>query len=91
MSRLDEERRYRLTVLRWRAFIWVLRVIYAFLRIGLIAIYILLFMAPVSPVIRFADTQAGECRYLGARGLWEPGWASHCPRLAWRQHFPVNY
>ena len=91
MARKDAERRYQRTIWRWTAFILILRIVHACLQIKIITLWIILSMLPVSPYVRVADSEAGACRYVGARGTWEPGWVSHCPRVAIREHFEVSY
>lgn len=91
MARWEEERRYDRKVMRWHIIILVLQIIKLVLRIELVALSIILSMAPISPYVRVIDAEGGACRYLGARGLWETGWSGHCPRVALRQHFAVSY
>ncbi len=91
MARKDAERRYQLALRRWDVIILILRIIHALLRTQIIVLWIILAMAPVAPYLRVSDTETGQCRYIGARGLWEPGWAGHCRRVAIREHFFVSY
>ena len=91
MARWQEERRYNRKMMRWRALILILQMIKLVLRIELVTLAIILAMAPISPYVRVIDADHGECRYLGARGLWKPDWSYECPRIALRQHFYVSY
>lgn len=91
MARWEEERRYHREVNCWRVVIRVLGIIRLILQIKLIILVIILNCLPLSPYVRLPDTEAGYCRYLGGRGLWQPGWASHCPTTTLRQHFYVDY
>lgn len=91
MARKDQERRYRLQVMRWRAVILTLQIIRLVLRIELVVLLIILAMLPISPYVLIGHDGIGECRYVGARGLWEPGRSSPCVRVALRQHFFIDY
>ncbi len=91
MARQDAERRYQRTIRRWDALILVLRILHACLRIQIITLWIILAMLPVSPYVRVPDAEAGVCRYVGARGIWEPDWVASCPRVVLREHFPYRY
>lgn len=68
----------------WRGVAQTLCVGKALADIRLVAFAIILHASPVSPYLRIP---ADDCRYIGARGLWSPGWSGDCPRWTLRDHF----
>jgi hypothetical protein len=64
-----------------------LQILKAALDLRLILLVVALVAIPVAPYLRLSQADAATCTYLGPRGLWEPGWGSHCPALALRHQF----
>lgn len=68
----------------WRSVALALRLMKGCADFRLVALAIALHASPLSPYVRMPGE---ECRYVGARGAWTPGWTASCPRWALRRHF----
>lgn len=70
----------------------LLQILKLILDIRWIALLIFLIALPIAPYVLIpqADASASACTYLGPRGLWEPGWATHCPPSALRNHYFID-
>lgn len=70
----------------------LLQILKLILDIRWIALLIFLIALPIAPYVLIpqADASASVCAYLGPRGIWEPGWATHCPPLALRNHYVID-
>ncbi len=81
---------YRPNVLKWQVLILVLRIILALLDYRIVIVLVGLYASPYSPYVRVLDETIEQgCIYVGGRGIWQPGWSSHCPTLTFRQHFYI--
>ncbi|WP_138511606.1 hypothetical protein [Maricaulis alexandrii] len=67
----------------------LLQILKLILDIRWITLLIFLIALPIAPYVLIpqADASASVCTYLGPRGTWEPGWATHCPPLTLRNHY----
>lgn len=68
------------------------RIILAAIDIRWIALVIFLIALPIAPYVLIpqADASASVCTYLGPRGVWQPGWGTHCPAIALRNHYFID-
>lgn len=71
----------------------VFRLILAIVDIRWIALLIFLIALPIAPYVLIpqADASASVCTYLGPRGIWQPGWATHCPAIALRPQYQMDW
>lgn len=70
-----------------KALLLCLQILKALLDLRVIFFAIVLIAIPIAPYLRLSHADAATCAYFGPRGLWEPGWGSHCPAVTLRHQF----
>ncbi|GLK50510.1 hypothetical protein [Maricaulis virginensis] len=70
----------------------LLQILKIILDIRWIALLIFLIALPIAPYVLIpqADASASACTYLGPRGVWKPGWVTHCPAIALRPQYQMD-